>query len=98
MSWKWNGKSWARPCPTCEGNGVEILFNDVNRLCCPWGFMDDIEHPENTKKGDLSGIGHKLVRCNKCGQIWRVFYEIGDDSWDVPQPECLGREIPEIKE
>jgi hypothetical protein len=24
-----------------------------------------------------------------------TYYEVGDDSWDVPAPECLGVSIPD---
>lgn len=40
------------------------------------------------------GIGHKLVRCNACGNVWLLHYETTEDSWDVPGPEFVGREIP----
>jgi hypothetical protein len=98
--WTWDEKKrkYVRPCRTCNGSGQEELCRRAGKCDCPWGGEnEDIDHPENDNS---RGIGHKLIRCNKCGSIWRIYYETTDDSWDVPAPERLPDGIPprEVKQ
>ena len=64
-----------------------------NNQCCFGDDMEDVEHPANQRKDCF--IGRKLQRCGVCGGVWLVFFELTDDSWDVPSPEFVGHKIPD---
>jgi hypothetical protein len=91
--WRKNPKGeWERPCRHCGGGGKETLQWSSGCLCMD--HWTEIEHPWN-KKGSV--IGEKLMRSDKCGLVWRYYYEISDDSLDVPSPELIGLCIPPIE-
>lgn len=92
--------TYQRPCSTCHGKGHETLdkrFSGGN-CNCPWENCEDLDHPSNTANhpdDKYKGVWHKVTRCNKCGLFWLVYFEYGDDSLDIPGPECLGKYLPE---
>ena len=88
--------TWQRPCSHCHGLGVEE-YEPPQCSFCPWTNVAVVEHPENTDLTMDYGIAHRIVICNACKAIWRVYVELGDDSWDVPAPERL-LEIPSVEE
>jgi len=96
MTWKRTKDGWERSCKHCAGTGKETLFRDGACYGCPYNDVEEVEHPANSKRED-GGIGHTVVRCNRCGGVWLVYFDYQDDSWDVPKPEYLGTKIPDLK-
>lgn len=99
MTWTHNGNAWERRCYHCHGTGKETRVEDGRSYCgCPWEHSEDIDHPVNTPTSDHRwiGIAQKLRRCDKCSRVWLVYFEVGDDSWDVPAPECVGLSMPPL--
>lgn len=96
MTWKKVGEFYERSCCHCAGKGVERVDN-FSHCPCPMENVDLINHPANSvNESDRRGhsISHKLVRCNACGNIWLIYCKTMEDSWDVPGPEFVGRQIP----
>jgi hypothetical protein len=68
-------------CYKCKGTGW------LKHRCAPNRVND---HPFNERELKQSwGIGKYVALCG-CGMFWLMYYECGDDSWDVPDPEPIG--------
>ena len=91
------GGKYERTCCTCGGTGKETLDQRGSNCGCPWDRCEEVDHPSNTANhsdAKYKGIWNKVVRCNRCGLFWVIYFESQDDSWDVPGPECIGICLP----
>ncbi len=98
MVWKHVDGKWRKRCEHCLGYGyIEITQYSVH--CCT-EYWEEVDHPSNSKYDpdrDLKGTGNIMQHCKVCNRVWIQYVEIGDDSLDVPAPECLGDQIPPLE-
>ena len=98
MTWKHVGEGkYDRQCRVCGGTGTEHLDHWKTKCGCPYDHCEYVDHPGNASNlPDCKdrGILWQVTRCDICGMFWCLYFESQDDSWDVPSPECLGRDIP----
>lgn len=93
IPWVWTKVAgrYVRRCRACAGSGEEEMGS--HRCACPFDGCTRVEHPANYRP-EYGGIGYELVRCDVCGDVWLRYCECGDDSWDVPAPERIGKAVP----